>query len=79
MRKKESHRKIAIRTIQGAKIPETTAERDRNQVVKGENVECEFHAKPAEGVSPDLCARIYFATGTEAPFVKVGYIGRHTV
>ena len=41
MRKKESHRKIAIRTIQGAKIPETTAERDRNQVVKGENVECD--------------------------------------
>ena len=41
LRKKESHRKIAIRTIQGAKIPETTAERDRNQVVKGENVECD--------------------------------------
>ncbi len=52
--------------------------RFRNRVVEGENVECEFHAKPAEGVSPDLCARIYFATGTEAPFVKVGYIGRHT-
>jgi hypothetical protein len=51
--------------------------RFRNRVVEGENVECEFHAKPAEGVSPDLCARIYFATGSEAPFVKVGYIGRH--
>ena len=52
--------------------------RFRNRIVEGESVECEFHAKPAEGVSPDLCARIYFATGTEAPFVKVGYIGRHS-
>ena len=52
--------------------------RFRTRLVEGEAVECEFHAKPSEGVSPDLCVRIYFATGTEAPFVKVGYIGRHT-
>jgi hypothetical protein len=52
--------------------------RFRTRVIEGETVECEFHAKPSEGVSPDLCARIYFATATNAPFVKVGYIGRHT-
>lgn len=53
--------------------------RFRNRLVEGEEIECEFHAKPAENVSPDFCARIYFAVATTAPFVKVGYIGRHTV
>lgn len=51
--------------------------RFRTRMIDGESVDCEFHAKPSEGVSPDMCARIYFATGTTAPFVKIGYIGRH--
>lgn len=53
--------------------------RFRNRIVEGESVVCEFHAKPVDHVSPDLCTRIYFAVGTEAPFVKVGYIGRHSI
>ena len=49
-----------------------------NRVVEVKSVEVEFHDKPVEGVSPDLCARIDFATGTDSPFVKVGYIGGHS-
>jgi hypothetical protein len=52
--------------------------RFRNRAVEGEGVESEFHAKRAEGVSPDLCARIYFETDTEARSMKVGYMGRHS-
>lgn len=52
--------------------------RFRNRMVNGESVNCEFHAKPSEGVSPDMCVRIYFAIAVSAPFVKVGYIGRHS-
>ena len=51
--------------------------RFRTRMINGESVECEFHAKPSEGVSPDMCVRIYFATSAAAPFVRIGYIGRH--
>lgn len=53
------------------------AQRFRTRMVDGESVECEFHAKPADATSPDMCVRIYFATSDTAPHVKVGYIGRH--
>lgn len=53
------------------------ARRFRTRQVNGEPVECGFHTKPADATSPDMCARIYFATATTAPYVKVGYIGRH--
>lgn len=49
----------------------------RQRTVNGREINCEFHAKPSNGVSPDRCARIYFGTSTEAPYVLVGYIGRH--
>lgn len=51
--------------------------RFRTRRVNGCEVECEFHAKPSEGTSPDRCARIYFATASTKPHVLVGYIGRH--
>ena len=51
--------------------------RFRTRKVNGETVDCEYHLKPVDKVRPDMCARIYFATATTAPFVKVGYIGRH--
>lgn len=51
--------------------------RFRTRRVNGCEVECEFHAKPSEGTSPDRCARIYFATSPTKPHVLVGYIGRH--
>lgn len=38
---------------------------------------CEYHSKPNDGVSPDQCVRIYFAVNESAPFVRIGYIGRH--
>ncbi len=53
--------------------------RFRIRVINGENVDCEFHAKPSEGVSPDMCTRIYFAISNSTPFVKIGYIGRHII
>jgi hypothetical protein len=53
------------------------AGRLRNRLVGGERVDYEFHAKPSEAVSPDKCVRIYFATSTSSPFVKIGYLGRH--
>ncbi|MFI4935979.1 MAG: hypothetical protein ACHP7N_15280 [Caulobacterales bacterium] len=42
-----------------------------------EEIYCEYHAKPSDGVSPDKCVRIYFAVADTAPRVRVGYIGRH--
>lgn len=51
--------------------------RFRTRQVNGESVECDFHTKPADATSPDMCARIYFAVATTAPYVKVGYVGRH--
>ncbi len=51
--------------------------RFRSRQVNGREVDCEFHAKPSEGTSPDRCARIYFATSPTKPHVLVGYIGRH--
>lgn len=49
----------------------------RNRQVNGREVDCEFHAKPSNGTSPDRCVRIYFATSPTKPHVLVGYIGRH--
>ena len=51
--------------------------RFRTRQVNGNEVDCEFHAKPSERTSPDRCARIYFATSPTKPHVLVGYIGRH--
>jgi hypothetical protein len=51
----------------------------RQRLIDGVAIDCEFHAKPAEGVSPDMCARIYFATCPTPPHVRVGYIGRHVM
>lgn len=51
--------------------------RFRTRRVNGSEVDCEFHAKPSEGTSPDRCARIYFGTSPTAPHILVGYIGRH--
>jgi hypothetical protein len=45
--------------------------------ISGEETYCEFHAKPSDGVSPDLCVRIYFAIAAKAPRVRIGYVGRH--
>ena len=43
----------------------------------GEELYCEYHAKPNEGVPPDQCVRIYFALTNQAPRVRIGYLGRH--
>lgn len=51
--------------------------RFRTRTIDGESVECPFHAKPFDGTSPDMCARIYFAVLPTEPRVRVGYIGRH--
>jgi hypothetical protein len=40
-------------------------------------VDCEWHAKPSDGVSPDRCVRIYFGLAPTEPKVRIGYIGRH--
>ena len=53
------------------------ARRRRTFRIGGEALYCEYHAKPSDGVSPDACARIYFAVSTHAPRIRVGYIGRH--
>ncbi|MGK7869543.1 hypothetical protein [Falsiroseomonas sp. E2-1-a20] len=49
----------------------------RTRIINGEMVECEYHAKPSDGTSPDMCVRIYFGIVDVAPRVRVGYIGRH--
>jgi hypothetical protein len=49
----------------------------RTRKVNGREVDCEFHAKPSEGTSPDRCARIYFSTSQTKPHILIGYIGRH--
>ena len=51
--------------------------RFRIRQVNGREVDCEFHAKPSEGTSPDRCARIYFGASSTKPHILVGYIGRH--
>lgn len=71
-----------MRNVECSVDSETTkanekAKRFRLRKVSGEIVDCEYHLKPADKVRPDMCARIYFATATSAPYVKVGYIGRH--
>lgn len=56
---------------------ETAKAQRRPHSVDGEQVDCEFHAKPSDGVSPDLCVRIYFGIAEAAPRVRIGYLGRH--
>jgi hypothetical protein len=53
------------------------AKRQRTFRIGGDDIYCEFHAKPTDGVPPDLCVRIYFALSDDAPRVRVGYVGRH--
>ncbi|WP_315718269.1 MULTISPECIES: hypothetical protein [unclassified Bradyrhizobium] len=53
------------------------ARKRRTFTIGGNELYCEFHAKPSDGVSPDLCVRIYFAIGDKEPRVRIGYIGRH--
>jgi hypothetical protein len=45
--------------------------------IASEDRYCEYHAKPSDGVAPDLCVRIYFTTDNTAPHVRVGYVCRH--
>lgn len=56
---------------------ETEKARRQPRLVDGQPIDCEFHAKPSEGVSPDLCVRIYFGIAEIAPRVRIGYLGRH--
>lgn len=56
---------------------ETAKSRRRPLLIDGQEVDCEFHAKPSDGVSPDLCARVHFGIVDVAPRVRIGYIGRH--
>jgi hypothetical protein len=53
------------------------ARRKRTFSIAGEDVYCELHAKPSDGVSPDQCVRIYFAQTSKAPHILIGYVGRH--
>ncbi len=57
---------------------ETAKTRRQPRLVDDVPVDCEFHAKPADGVSPDLCVRIYFGIAESPPKVRIAYIGRHT-
>ena len=49
----------------------------RKRQIEGQIFDCEFHAKPSDGTSPDMCVRIYFCITESKPKVRVGYIGRH--
>jgi hypothetical protein len=53
------------------------ARRHRTFRIDGHDVHCEYHAKPSDGVHPDLCVRIYFAVSDQHPRIQIGYIGRH--
>jgi hypothetical protein len=53
------------------------AKRQRTFRINGQDYHCEYHAKPSDGVHPDLCVRIYFTVCEQAPRVRIGYIGRH--
>ncbi len=53
------------------------AKKRRTFKIDGKLQYCEWHAKPSDGVSPNLCVRIYFSIGAEGKRVKIGYIGRH--
>lgn len=53
------------------------ARADRTWRIDGEDVYCEMHLKPSDGVAPDKCVRIYFAKNKKKPRVTVAYIGRH--
>lgn len=73
---------LKLRNVECSVDSETTknsekGKRFRLRKVEGELVDCEYHLKPADKVKPDMCARIYFATAMTAPYVKVGYVGRH--
>lgn len=45
-------------------------------MVNGESVSFDYHLKPADGVSPDRCVRIYFDF-IDGGRVRVGWVGRH--
>ena len=49
----------------------------RTRAINGTERECQFHLKPSDATSPDMCARIYFTVTDDYPHVRVGYIGRH--
>jgi hypothetical protein len=53
------------------------ATRQRSFMIDGKSTHCEYHAKPSDGVHPDLCVRIYFTVAKASPKVRIGYIGRH--
>jgi hypothetical protein len=53
------------------------AKQKRTFKISEDDVYCEFHAKPADGVAPDRCVRIYFTVSDERPRIKIGYVGRH--
>jgi valyl-tRNA synthetase len=53
------------------------ARKKRTFNIDGNQVYCEYHAKPSDNVSPNMCVRIYFAISDSSPHVVVGYIGRH--
>jgi hypothetical protein len=53
------------------------AKRQRTFKINGEDIHCEYHLKPSDGVHPDLCARIYFTASDQPPRICIGYIGRH--
>jgi hypothetical protein len=53
------------------------SKRQRTFRINGNECHCEYHAKPSDGVHPDLCVRIYFTVSDQAPRVRVGYVGRH--
>jgi hypothetical protein len=53
------------------------AKQKRTFNIKGQDYYCEYHAKPSDGVSPDLCVRIYFAIAETSPHIRLGYLGRH--
>lgn len=43
------------------------AVRQRTFRIGGSDVHCEFHAKPSDGVHPDLCVGIYFSISSQKP------------
>ena len=53
------------------------ARKRRTFAIGGKEQFCEYHAKPSDGVSPDLCVKIYFAVADQNPQIRVGYVGRH--
>ena len=72
-------RDIGVETSVESETIKKSRDARRNRTFKfGDgDVHCDYHSKPNDGVSPDQCVRIYFAVSDSAPFVRIGYIGRH--